>query len=1120
MLAKPGRELWNAGRVVSTLSYLGYESSASGKVTVSGARTSWVNNTDKINIGWMGKGEVDVSNGGTVFSHKVLLGSEVDSFGKITVTGPSSKWIGSNTDWNDLSGFDFTVGLRGRGELVIADGGVVSFTGPAYRIFGMAGVGWYEGSSGEVTVTGPGSQWNNKYTKMFVGYKGNGQLTISDGGYVTSPAGSIGSYAGSPSTATITGPGSHWEIIKTDGGYWHPASLMLGEYGGTGHLAVLDGGKVTTEVVRFYGNSSTGIVDGAESRLNTIYATVGVDGDASLTVSGGGSFLVDRSSSLPHDGKLYMGTEATGSGTILVTGSGSNMTLEGGFWIGDKGTGILEVSNGGYLSTKKRMTSWASMLAREVGSVGRITITGSGSQWIEEGDDMWIGYQGTGILEISNGAVASGFRYVPIGVLKTSDGTLLVTDSGSRFAAKTIDVSRSGAAQLIISNDGTVEASEHIYLNRHAEGPGSGEIVIGSPEGQAATRPGYLSTPVITLGKDSNRILFNHTETDYVFDSNINGGADSETGSGTGLIGPGSLEAVSGRTILNSKHGDFSGLLEMSGTGILQVNGDISGATASVLAGGTLEGNGFVGATYNAGTIAPGADGIGTLTIAGNYVGDGGTLVLETVLGDDNSRTDRLVITGDASGETTVRVINRDGLGARTTNGIQVVRIDGISPGDAFALAGDYTTEDGQSAVIGGAFAYTLHHRNTGDTVGGEWYLMSDGPDDPPPVDPVDPPPVDPPPVDPPPVDPPPVDPPPVDPDPVDPTDPVDPVDPPPVTPQPEEVQRPQIPRYSPTVAVYEQYPHVLQSMISTPTLMQRVGNRYWQQGNGGMGPAIENNGMWGRIEAGRMSAEAARSTVGSARRIDQWKLQTGLDAPLYEGADGSMLVSGMHVIYATADTRIKSPTGRGKISTTGYGIGTTLTWYGSNGFYADAQAQHMWFDSDLSSTTTGRKLVSDNRGTGYALSLETGWRYLATDRFSLTPQVQLVYSDVNFDSFTDVYQSRIRLHDSDSLRARVGLAVEYETSWKAGDGTQSRAQLYGIANFHYEFLNGSHISVSSVGFRSRDERLWAEIGIGGTYNWRGDAHSLYANANISSSTSNFGNDYSFNGMLGYRMKW
>lgn len=141
--------------------------------------------------------------------------------------------------------------------------------------------------------------------------------------------------------------------------------------------------------------------------------------------------------------------------------------------------------------------------------------------------------------------------------------------------------------------------------------------------------------------------------------------------------------------------------------GTLAVNG-ILGGVMDVVAG-RLQGSGTVGSTtHEAGsTIAPGNGGFETLTIKGNYTGKGGTVEIATALGDDTSQTSRLVITGGASGTGNVKVINRDGLGADTNEGIKIIEVGGASDA-TFTLLGNAVTKDGQQSVVAGTFAYTL----------------------------------------------------------------------------------------------------------------------------------------------------------------------------------------------------------------------------------------------------------------------------------------------------------------------------------------------------------------------------------------------------------------------------
>ncbi|PSH14183.1 autotransporter outer membrane beta-barrel domain-containing protein, partial [Yersinia pseudotuberculosis] len=102
--------------------------------------------------------------------------------------------------------------------------------------------------------------------------------------------------------------------------------------------------------------------------------------------------------------------------------------------------------------------------------------------------------------------------------------------------------------------------------------------------------------------------------------------------------------------------------------------GALSSIGDSVLSGNLISAGGILlSNTYTGGNGAATDD---RLTVTGTYLGEnngsgeGAWLALDTVLGDDDSATDRLVINGDATGTTSVRVNNAGGLGDKTLNGI------------------------------------------------------------------------------------------------------------------------------------------------------------------------------------------------------------------------------------------------------------------------------------------------------------------------------------------------------------------------------------------------------------------------------------------------------------------
>lgn len=485
----------------------------------------------------------------------------------------------------------------------------------------------------------------------------------------------------------------------------------------------------------------------------------------------------------------------------------------------------------------------------------------------------------------------------------------------------------------------------------------------------------------------------------------------------------------------------------------------------------------ITGFLTNAGTVSI-VDGAADddLAVNGLYTGNNGTLVLDTVLGDDTSATDTMTFAGGTAGHTNVIVNNVGGAGAQTVEGIKIINVSGASDG-TFALIGDYEIA-GQQAVIGGAYGYTLWKNGVSTPTDGDWYLRSQ----------------------------------------LDPNDPSGSV-------------------YQPGAPVLEAYPQILLGLNGLPTLQQRVGNRLWS-GNGagvvsqgadaideqapvGASPVIEGSGIWGRVEGAYAKIDPDVSTTGSEYDFNTQKFQAGLDIPVLENGSGALL-AGVTAHYGHASADMSSPFGDGSISTDGYGVGATLTWYGSNGFYLDGQGQVSWYDSDLDSDVLG-ELASGNNGSGYALSLETGKRIELND-LTLTPQAQLVYSSVDFDSFTQKIDGRdiadVSLREGDSLRGRLGLSLDREASWQADNGLLSRSHVYSLANLHYEFLDGTAVDVSGVELANRADRLWGGIGLGGSYNWNDDKYSLYGEASVNTSLENFADSYDLKGTAGLRVSW
>lgn len=486
-----------------------------------------------------------------------------------------------------------------------------------------------------------------------------------------------------------------------------------------------------------------------------------------------------------------------------------------------------------------------------------------------------------------------------------------------------------------------------------------------------------------------------------------------------------------------------------------------------------------------------------TSTISGDYIGAGQSqLWLNTRLYDDFSPTDVLIINGSSEGTTSIRVnVDPGSPGALTYNGIKVVQVDQDAQSNAvFTLQGDYEFQ-GDPAVVGGAFAYRLYKNGITDPTDGDWYLRST-------------------------------------------------IENPQVPPGGGPQIQPSRPLYQPGTPIYENYGNALLGLNSMPTLQQRAGNRYW---NRNQLPQtifckdpeqnyrcvvsseqesyyqqdkviVGDNGVWGRIEASHGSFDPGGSTTGSSYSLGQWKMQAGVDGAVAETEHG-LLVGSLGGHLGTGHASVDSFFGSGKIDTFGIGLDASLTWYGENGFYADAQGSLNFYDTKLSSDLAG-ELVGGAGAFGYAASLELGKRFTLNPHWTVIPQAQLLYSSVKIDRFEDRFGAVVTPDDADSLRGRIGLALEYQTEWTTEDGQERQAAIYGIANLHREFLD-TQATTDVVGtkFSNGSADLWGEVGVGASVKVS-ETMDVFGEARYGASLHGEGSDQSFGGNLGLRVTW
>lgn len=380
--------------------------------------------------------------------------------------------------------------------------------------------------------------------------------------------------------------------------------------------------------------------------------------------------------------------------------------------------------------------------------------------------------------------------------------------------------------------------------------------------------------------------------------------------------------------------------------------------------------------------LSDGSGRFNTLTVDGDLHSEGATFLFQGTLGGDDSVFDRLHVRGDTSGDASIAVRNIGGAGAQTTDGIQLIEVDGASQA-TYALAG---------RAVGGSHEYFLFQGGLADPSDGNWYLRSqwfdicaDDPNAPGCV-----------------VDP--------GPGPGPGPDPGeggeegeggsgDPVIPPPVL-------RPEAGAYlANQSAAINMFAHRLNDRIGAVSLQD--------------GPTA-----WARV--GRQQADF--SAVGGQLSVDgnTSVLQIGSDL-LRRGnaAFGVMLGSGR--TDSTVVSELTGYSAKGRVR--GNAVGVYGTWMqdadGTQGAYIDANLQYGRFDNrvkgvGLEPEQYDSRTASASLEAGYTFNVWQG----ASSQLYLQPQLQLSYADFRADRHVEHNGTVIDRADAGGLNGRVGVRV------------------------------------------------------------------------------------------------
>lgn len=431
-----------------------------------------------------------------------------------------------------------------------------------------------------------------------------------------------------------------------------------------------------------------------------------------------------------------------------------------------------------------------------------------------------------------------------------------------------------------------------------------------------------------------------------------------------------------------------------------------------------------------------------TLTVKGNYVGNNGQLNIRTVLGDDKSATDRLIVEGNTSGSTTVYVKNAGGSGAATLNGIELITVNGDeSPADAF--------RQGDARIAAGAFEYQLKQQ------GKNWYLTSyqsvneednssEGNSE--------------------------------------------------STETPTPVLHPEAGSYvanlaaANTLFVMRLNDRAGETRYIDPVTEQERSSRLWLRQVGGHNAWRDSNGQLRTTSHRYVSQLGADLLTGGFTDSDSWRLG---------------VMAGYARDYNSTHSSVSDYRSKGSVR--GYSAGLYATWFADDiskkGAYIDAWAQYSWFKNSVKGDELAYESYSAK---GATVSLEAGYGFALNKSFGLEaakytwifqPQAQAIWMGVDHNAHTEANGSRIENDANNNIQTRLGfrtfIRTQEKNSGPHGDDFEPFVEMNWIHNSKDFAVSMNGVKVEQDGARNLGE---IKLGVNGNLN---SAASVWGNVGV-----------------------
>lgn len=846
------------------------------------------------------------------------------------------------------------------------------------------------------------------------------------------------------STGSVTGSGGNLRVLDKDGNeISDAASTTVLQDGVTVANATYDyrvtGGNKSDGLYVNYGLTELELLTNAANALAlTSEGLTGAATDLSAKVTGTGDLAIDTGAgntvSLSNLANDYQGVTDVRSGTLLMA---NNDVLGQTSELHQAADTLVDMA--GHSQTIGKLTTEASA----------VTDLNGGALTIKDGGTVDGGLKGEGNLNLAGGtltikganaelaaatAIDSGAEAVLNDV--TGLGSGAIADEG----ALTLKGAK-GAFANILSGSGVVNAHEGSDVALTADNSAfAGNFDVAADSQLTATEQANLGTASLT---NQGQVNINADTSWTMANAHTGSGALNKNGAGvlsltqeaaqfTGNtnVNAGGLQlGISGNdvTLASSQvvvaqgaaFGGFGGTAgNVDNAGTLTVG---SLTPAPVLLQASLQatpGQTFVVGNNlnNSGTVnisAPGSATIGnTLHVKGDYVGNGGTININTQLGDDSSPTDKLVVDGSTSGSTAVAVNNVGGTGATTLNGIEVVSVGGNS-------AGEFTQK---GRIVAGAYDYTLE-RGEGKN-SSNWYLTNAADE------------------------------------PVTPDDggntPDDGGDTSDNGGDNSDNGGDNTPSIRPEAAAYGANMAAANNLFNM-TLHDRMGETHYVDAFTGEEKVTS---LWLRQVGGHTRSKD--SSGQNSTQSNRYIAQLGGDIGQWTSSGEDRFHLGIMGGYANQKSNTRNH-GNGYSadgSLDGYSVGLYGTWFQDNeektGAYVDSWVLYNWFDNTVSS----KDVASESyKSRGFTASAETGYTWKMGEKneresYYVQPQAQVTWMGVTADDHKEANGTNVQFEGDGNIQTRLGVRAFIKGHSKLDNGKDRTFEPFVEANWIHNTKN------------------------------------------------------------------